>query len=195
VWELGHIDANPHALVKALGSLARREVYVRALRFQGHELELDPPVGRAFAEIMAEIIEVFNAHRRDSVKRALRARSQAGGSAGRYPPMGRKRVTVDGEKLDVWDYNELGIMREIVLRRQRGESFQEIGRDLYERRVRTGSGRFWVKRRGRKGELDIGRLRRAYAKWPEIQAELPFLGPVASEAKDRNPETLASGAP
>lgn len=194
VWQLEHIDANPYALTKALGSLARRQVYVHALRFQRHELELDPQVGRVFAEMMVAIIEMFNAHRRDSVKRALRAKSRVGGAVGRYPPLGKKRVTVRGDKVDIWSDTELSTIQEIYIRRRRGESFEQIGQDLYQRRVKTASGRLWAKPKGRQGGLELNRLRRAYARWPEIQAELPFLTSAKSEAGDGEPESVQRGA-
>jgi len=171
VWQLEHLDANPFSLPKALRFLARRHVSVHALDFQGRELDLDRNALPVFVEVMTAIIGMFTAHRGDSVKRALKARRRAGGSVGRYPPMGKKRVNVKGENFDVWDYRELRMIQEIVTRRRRGESFQAIGRDLYERRVKTGAGRLWVKPRGRKKTLDLSRVRRAYAKWPRIQAD------------------------
>jgi DNA invertase Pin-like site-specific DNA recombinase len=179
VWQLEHLDANPFTLVKALRFLARRHVSVHALDFQGGELDLDQNWLPFFVAVMTSLIGMFTAHRGDSVRRALRARSQAGGSVGRFPALGKRRINVEGENFDVWDYRELHIIGEIVVRRRRGESFRAIGRDLYERRVKTGAGRLWVKPKGRKKTLDISRVRRAYTKWPKIHAD--FLASASAQ--------------
>jgi len=143
-------------------SLDRMEVSLRVLDFSQAELRLDGEPGRAFAMIADHIARMFAKMRQDSVRHALAKRKSSGLAYNRFPGFGRKREVRDGVKLDRWHEPECQQIREIKYRHDRGESITEIAEDYHRRRERTASGKFWVKRYGRKGKLNSNRVRAAY---------------------------------
>ena len=89
-----------------------------------------------------------------------------------------KRIVHSGRKVDVWDAKECARLREIKLRHDQGESILAIARSFYSRRLRTSSGRFWVRKygNGAKRRLNANRLYRALRFYENLRAEGKRLG-------------------
>ncbi len=182
VWRLDRIDGNPFSLVQALRLLANCGVRLCVLDFEGEELRLEGTAFTALVNLMITIADMFRAERREATKRALRHRKERGLAYARFPPLGKKRVVRNGIKLDVWDDRECAQIREIWQRYREGESMAQIARDFYKRRLKTASGKPWVKPYGRKGRLNGNRLYRAYHWYCELLRRGQDLGPIPINA-------------
>ena len=161
---LAEIDDSPRGLLKALRLLARLGITVYAIRsHRRHGLTLTPDFVLAFLELNREV----NAIHGQAVRRGLQRRREAGEASTGTVPLGYRRIMRDGKKIDVPDQGDLLVMAEIYRRYGSGEPMWRIGKDLYERKVKSSSRRLWVKP-GRRGRLDLTRLHRAHARYKQM---------------------------
>ena len=95
------------------------------------------------------------------------------------------------------DQGDLLVMAEIH-RRAKREAMWRIGKDLYERKVKTSSGRLWVKP-GRRKKLDLTRLYRAHGRYVEMLRDnvlgLPGEGDCDGDAGHRYSMSRGHGSP
>ncbi len=171
VWRLDRIDGNPFRLAEAIGFLVNRQVRLYVLDFGRLEMDLNGAAGEVLVTVMTTVADMFRFQRQAAIKRELQRRKASGLAYTRYPPLGMKRVVHKGLKMDVWDEAQCQLIRQIKARRDAGESMAQIGEDFYAKRLKTASGKLWVKPYGRKGRLNLNRLYRAYQWYSELLAK------------------------
>ena len=179
VHRLAEIDDSPRELLKALRLLARLRINVHAIHSHRRRrgLILTPDFVLGFLELTREV----NAIHGQAVRRGLERRRKAGEASTGTVPLGYRRIIRDGKKIDVPDQGDVLVMAEIYRRYGSGEPMWRIGKDLYERKVKSSSRRLWVKP-GRRGRLDLTRLHRAYARYKQMLRD-NVLGQVAPPGK------------
>ncbi|MFH1264133.1 MAG: recombinase family protein [Planctomycetota bacterium] len=174
IHELDEIDAYPPYLIRSLRILARKGVRLLILEPSPIELDFATRDTQLFLAGMAEASRMFVERRADHQREILQRRKEAGLAYCGTPQIGKKRVRRQGVLYDIWWPPELELIHEIRARRKRGETFQAIARDFYERKLKTAAGKPWAKRLPRRRSSERftdARIRNAYRMFAKLLAQ------------------------
>ncbi len=191
VWKLDRIDRDPFRTIDCCRWCADHKIklLIRSLP-GGGEIDLSTVMGRTMVMFMAMMNDWWVTNHRDNLVAAIRARKAAGLVYSNRIPYGKKRITENKRKVDIWDRNECKDVVEIVVRYREGEFFGYIARDFAHRGKKRACGLWWAHRQGKARRVDPKHIKACYEWADEWLKTHSDIGGVAVP-----PETLAKQPP
>ncbi len=88
-----------------------------------------------------------------------------------------KKDPADGKvrSFVVWDSRQCDILRELVRRRDDGESFESIAADFNRRKLKQGDGTPWARRQRGRRKVNTFTVKRAYTAMAAMIRENPLI--------------------
>ena len=142
VHSLDRLGCSMPDVEKTLSTLWEREVRICVLPTSDVELDLTPDTAKpvlALSASWARTEKVLRSERSIELARRRKEQGLAYGGA----PFGQKIVQRDGDTYLEWDWEQLAIVTEVAERHGKGEPWESIARDLWNRGVEDHRGLPW----------------------------------------------------
>ncbi len=151
IWRVDRLGGEFFGAMACLEWIQNRRIVIHSLEeFGAVPIDLNTALGRVMVALLAGAKDLSNEHSRKAITQAL-AWHKRRGLAYSPLPIGKRRIEVARGskvyKVDVYDKDDLEVIREIAARRVGFEPWATIGRDLERRHLTLNDGRPWVPRR------------------------------------------------
>lgn len=151
IWRVDRLGGEFFGSMACLEWIQDRRIVIHSLEeFGAVPIDLNHPLGRMMVALLAGAKDLTNEHNRNAIRQALAWHKRRGLA---YGPLlvGKRRVEVHRGakvyKVDVYDRDDLEVIREIAGRRAMNDGWAEIGRELERRHLTLNDGRPWTPRR------------------------------------------------
>ena len=153
IWRVDRLGGEFFGSMACLEWLQERRIVIHSIEeFGAVPIDLNSALGRVMVALLAGAKDLTNEHSRKAIAQALDWHRRRGLAYG-PTPIGKRRIEVNRGakvyKVDVYDADDLEVIREIAARHAMNEGWAEIGRDLERRHLTLNNGRPWAPRRKR----------------------------------------------
>ena len=151
IWRVDRLGGEFFGSMACLEWIQDRRIVIHSIEeFGAVPIDLNSALGRVMVALLAGAKDLTNEHSRKAIAQALAWHKRRGLAYG-PTPIGKRRIEVARGskvyKVDVYDADDLEVIREIAARRAMNDGWAEIGRELERRQLTLNNGRPWAPRR------------------------------------------------
>lgn len=144
VYKLDRLGRTIGDIHSTIDSLTRKGVRIIPQDFfGGSAIDTETIQGKVFLAFFAMMAEIENDLRRDRIISSIESRKERGIYVPSFTGFWKKVIRRDGQRVCVWNTEQLDIVVEIAKRLGRGEKVAAICRDFRRREIKDFDGRPW----------------------------------------------------